>query len=222
MTRNGKIARDVNRRLDNGEPGVRLFEWLNTLPDGKEILKSDFENRPIKEVNLTESKQGGFIEWQAHRESLDDLRDLKPRARNWPKSQPASLMTWKPSCSLAMPPPSVTPTAKLPTNSAPVSNASASPCATSSAITAANTPANAPKSSANPSSSNALSPKIENPLQQRINQNKSARKKKIAGSMNGSIPATFSRKDTRMRLLRKTIGSHPKQLTPASPEFKLI
>ena len=40
MTRNGKIARlpralrdELNRRLDDGEPGNRLVEWLNAQPE---------------------------------------------------------------------------------------------------------------------------------------------------------------------------------------------
>lgn len=44
MTRNGKIARlpreireELNRRLDDGEQGVRLVEWLNGLPEVKRI-----------------------------------------------------------------------------------------------------------------------------------------------------------------------------------------
>src|SRR5215469_15625756 len=82
--RTGKIARlphhlreELNRRLDNGEPGVRLVEWLNTLPEVKEVLKTHFDGHPINEVNLTEWKQGGFLDWQAHRQRLGDMKDLE-------------------------------------------------------------------------------------------------------------------------------------------------
>jgi len=82
--RNGKIARlprhireELNRRLDNGEPGVRLVEWLNTLPEVKEVLKTYFEKHLVNEVNLTEWKQGGFLDWQAHRQRLGDMKDLE-------------------------------------------------------------------------------------------------------------------------------------------------
>ena len=40
MTRHGKIARlplkvrELNQRLENGEPGVRLIEWLNGFAKG--------------------------------------------------------------------------------------------------------------------------------------------------------------------------------------------
>jgi hypothetical protein len=40
MSRNGKIARlpqqireQINRRLENGEEGKQIAEWLNTLPE---------------------------------------------------------------------------------------------------------------------------------------------------------------------------------------------
>jgi hypothetical protein len=61
MTRNGKIARltrairdELNRRLQDGEPGVRLVAWLNGLPETQKILQVDFGGRPINEQNLSE------------------------------------------------------------------------------------------------------------------------------------------------------------------------
>jgi hypothetical protein len=72
MTRNGKIARlplavreELNRRLENGEPGVRLIEWLNGLPEVNAVLKEYFEGQPISDANLTQWKNGGFLDWQA-------------------------------------------------------------------------------------------------------------------------------------------------------------
>ena len=47
MTRNGKIARlprhirgQLNRRLQNGEEGNTLLEWLNALPKVQEVHSS--------------------------------------------------------------------------------------------------------------------------------------------------------------------------------------
>lgn len=84
MTRRGKIARlprqtrdELNVRLENGEPGVRLVEWLNGLPEVKEILEKNFDGHPISEVNLSEWKNGGFLDWQAQREKFADMEDLK-------------------------------------------------------------------------------------------------------------------------------------------------
>jgi hypothetical protein len=72
MTRCGKIARlpkeireELNRRLDDGEPGVQLVEWLNGLAEVKKIVETDFEGEPISESNLTRWKNGGFVDWVA-------------------------------------------------------------------------------------------------------------------------------------------------------------
>lgn len=70
MTRRGKIARlpkeireELNRRLENGEQGARLVEWLNGLPEVKAILEKDFEGQAINEPNLTQWRNGGFLDW---------------------------------------------------------------------------------------------------------------------------------------------------------------
>lgn len=77
MSRTGKIARlprairdQLNRRLDDGEPAVDAAAWLNNLPEVKTVLKAEFADRPISEQNLSEWKQGGFLDWQKHQETL--------------------------------------------------------------------------------------------------------------------------------------------------------
>ncbi len=69
-TRNGKIARlpkqvrhDLNGRLEDGEPGKQLVEWLNGLPEVQGVLQLRFGGRPISEQNLSERKQGSYQEW---------------------------------------------------------------------------------------------------------------------------------------------------------------
>ncbi len=83
MTRTGKIARlrreiraQLNRRLQDGEPGTRLVEWLNSLPEMQAVLKADFGGRPLSEQNLSEWKQGGYQEWLAQQEALAQVREL--------------------------------------------------------------------------------------------------------------------------------------------------
>jgi hypothetical protein len=78
MARNGKIARlprnirdQLNRRLDEGESGVRLVAWLNSLPEVQAVLDQDFEGRPINEQNLTEWRQGGYLVWARLQESWE-------------------------------------------------------------------------------------------------------------------------------------------------------
>lgn len=78
MTRKGKIARlpravrdELNRRLQEGEPGVRLVEWLNGRDDVQAMLQAEFGGRPINDGNLSEWKQGGFEDWLRHQDSLE-------------------------------------------------------------------------------------------------------------------------------------------------------
>jgi hypothetical protein len=82
-TRNGKIARlpreirdQLNRRLNNGEPGVRLVEWLNSLPEVQQVLQAEFDGRPVNNQNLSDWTAGGYRDWQARQEILAQAREL--------------------------------------------------------------------------------------------------------------------------------------------------
>ena len=77
-TRIGKIARlprairnQLNQRLADGEPGQRLLEWLNALPEVQTVLAAEFEGRPINAQNLSDWKQGGYREWVLQQEALE-------------------------------------------------------------------------------------------------------------------------------------------------------
>ena len=83
MTRTGKIARmpreireQLNRRLADGEPGIRLIEWLNGLPDTQKVLVADFGGRDISEQNLSEWRSGGHQDWLARQGMLACAREL--------------------------------------------------------------------------------------------------------------------------------------------------
>ncbi len=82
-TRTGKIARlparlreELNARLHNGEKGCRLVEWLNGLPEVQTIIVDQFGGRPIRPQNLSEWRQGGYLDWLHRRESQDISRQL--------------------------------------------------------------------------------------------------------------------------------------------------
>ena len=73
--RTGKIARlpqsireDLNRRLEDGQEGGELLEWLHSLPAAKAVLHAKFGGRPISKQNLSEWRQGGFRAWQRAQE----------------------------------------------------------------------------------------------------------------------------------------------------------
>jgi hypothetical protein len=83
MTRNGKIARlprsirdELNRRLQDGEPGDTLLPWVNGLPEVQAVLARQFGGSPISKQNLHEWRSRGFAEWQTRQETLADAREL--------------------------------------------------------------------------------------------------------------------------------------------------
>ena len=83
MTRNGKIARlpkdirhELNTRLDNGQQAEPILRWLNARELVREILEEDFDGRPITKQNLSEWKNGGFLDWQRNLERCDRVRGL--------------------------------------------------------------------------------------------------------------------------------------------------
>ncbi len=89
MSRTGKIARlprkireQLNHRLQDGEGGLELVSWLNGLPEVKEVLAERFGARPINEVNLTEWRQGGFVDWERHEEALALVGNVAERSRD--------------------------------------------------------------------------------------------------------------------------------------------
>jgi hypothetical protein len=59
-----KSIRDqLGRRIEDGEEGQELVNWLNGLPEVREILEKQFGGRPVTEQNLSEWKQGGYEQW---------------------------------------------------------------------------------------------------------------------------------------------------------------
>jgi hypothetical protein len=83
MTRIGKIARlshyvrtELNRRLQDGEPGKTLVEWLNGQKSVQEVLADQFNGRPVTEQNLSEWKAGGYQDWLRHEESRAFVQNL--------------------------------------------------------------------------------------------------------------------------------------------------
>lgn len=87
MGRIGKIARlpqfvrnQLNRRIEDGEPGRPVVEWLNAHPAVQEVVVCCFGGRAITEQNLSEWRQGGFKDWQRHQETRALARDFLAEA----------------------------------------------------------------------------------------------------------------------------------------------
>lgn len=81
--RNGKIARlprrirdELNHKLEDGEDGREILDWLNGLYDVKEILRDRFRSQPVNKQNLSDWRHGGFRDWQRRHESNAFLRGM--------------------------------------------------------------------------------------------------------------------------------------------------
>ncbi|WP_414664866.1 hypothetical protein [Horticoccus sp. 23ND18S-11] len=81
--RTGKIARlplairnEVNRRLRENEPGPKIIGWLHTLPEVLKVLDDYFREEPISPQNLSEWRQGGFVEWLDRLEQVERTKEL--------------------------------------------------------------------------------------------------------------------------------------------------
>ena len=93
MTRNGKIARlpreireQLNCRLEDGVPGVEIVAWLNKSREVRKVLKMLFDGHPINEQNLSDWKQGGYLDWQKQQEVQDLARGWSENADDLTKS----------------------------------------------------------------------------------------------------------------------------------------
>lgn len=82
-TRRGKIAKlpaeiraEVNRRMLDGQPGRQILDWLNAHDRVRPILAAQFAGADINDQNLTEWRQGGYMDWVEDREKLDALKEL--------------------------------------------------------------------------------------------------------------------------------------------------
>ena len=91
MKRTGKIARlphhlrnQLNQRLHNGEPGVDLIKWLNSLPEVQALLAEHFAGVPISPQNLSEWNNGGFLDWLATQDLLETAREFAADATQLP------------------------------------------------------------------------------------------------------------------------------------------
>ena len=86
--RNGKIAKlshpvreELNLRMENGENGAKLLEWLNALPEVQEALKASFAGVAISKQNLSEWRRGGFREWQIQQDLISHACQLSECGR---------------------------------------------------------------------------------------------------------------------------------------------
>jgi hypothetical protein len=87
MTRNGKIARlprnirdELNHRLQDGEPGGRILEWLNALPPVSAVLAAEFGGDAVNAQNLSNWRKGGYSDWLKRQERHHLVHELTESA----------------------------------------------------------------------------------------------------------------------------------------------
>jgi hypothetical protein len=83
----GKIARlprrirnKLSQRLDDGEGGEVLVEWLNGLPEVKKLCAEQFKSVAVSRQNLSEFKTGPHQEWVRGREACELAQNLTEQA----------------------------------------------------------------------------------------------------------------------------------------------
>ena len=81
--RTGKIARmpvairnEVNRRLLENESAAKILAWLHQQPEALRVLDEYFKEEPATPQNLSEWRAGGFQDWLARREQIENTKDL--------------------------------------------------------------------------------------------------------------------------------------------------
>jgi hypothetical protein len=81
-----KLRDELGRRIEDGQPGPEIVQWLNDQPEVQAVLEERFAGRPINEQNLSDWKHHGHVEWLWRQENhaaavrlleeSDDLDDL--------------------------------------------------------------------------------------------------------------------------------------------------
>jgi hypothetical protein len=83
MTHNEKITRlpreireQLNRRLRDGEPGVRLLDWLNSLPEVRTAQSPECGGNLVSEQDLTGWQASGYCNWLSQQAVLEQVRQM--------------------------------------------------------------------------------------------------------------------------------------------------
>jgi hypothetical protein len=82
-THTGKIGRlskgrreELGQRIEDGQAGPELADWLNSLPDVQAVLREKFGGRPISEQNLSAWRLSGHVNWLRRQEARAGVMEL--------------------------------------------------------------------------------------------------------------------------------------------------
>jgi ATP-dependent Lon protease len=98
MARIGKIARmpeavreQLNKRLRDGQLGTEILPWLNALPEAKAVLDEWFQGQAVNAQNLSDWRNGGFVEWEEKQEKTHRIKELAQFAVKLTQANGASI-----------------------------------------------------------------------------------------------------------------------------------
>lgn len=66
-----ELREQLNLRLANGDTGENILSWLNSLPEVQEMVKTQFDGKPVTDGNLSEYRQRGFRRWEMRQSALE-------------------------------------------------------------------------------------------------------------------------------------------------------
>src|ERR1700722_4971885 len=80
---NGKIANlpehirdELNWRINDGDEGKELVDWLNAKPEVVEVVTKLFDGKPISEQNLSLWRTHGYLRWHAYHVIMRETCEL--------------------------------------------------------------------------------------------------------------------------------------------------
>ena len=89
-SRKGKIAglpeeirEALNERMENGEEGKALLDWLNGLPEVQNLVHSEYDGARIQEQNLSAWRKGGYADWLERNALVEVGLRLQENVAEW-------------------------------------------------------------------------------------------------------------------------------------------
>jgi hypothetical protein len=67
-------------RLHDGQGGPQILPWLNSLPEVVAVLAEHFDGDQVNAQNLSDWRHGGYADWLAKRERVEQMKTLSAYA----------------------------------------------------------------------------------------------------------------------------------------------
>ncbi|SPE61052.1 hypothetical protein SBV1_60011 [Verrucomicrobia bacterium] len=83
-----EIREQLNQRLRDSEPGKRLVEWLNSLPEVQALVPTEFKGEPILEQNLSQYRKRSYRHWLVQQTVLEEVHRVRDNAQEIHEAAP--------------------------------------------------------------------------------------------------------------------------------------